>query len=76
MKEGPWELKFYDAKNSNLMSYIKHLCPKGRGMGLSYWYALDRIDKPCAHCHEYPNADIMTVWKLHNWEYIQRGVSH
>jgi hypothetical protein len=75
MVEGAWELKFLDAKTSALKSYIRHNCPEDHGAP-SYWYGLTKIDDPCKHCREYPNADIMTVWKLHNWDYIQGGISH
>ena len=75
MVEGNWQLIFYDAAHSALKSYIKHPCPKDFN-AVYYWYALSRIDEPCKQCHEYPNQDIMTVWKLHNWDYIQGGISH
>ena len=58
---------------SLLYSYITHQCPT---KGMYYWYALRLLDDKCVGCHKNPPDEIMGLWKLHNMDYIQRGISY
>ncbi len=53
----------------NLHSYIAHMCPSSRMW--RFWWDLMIIDQACLYCGEYPPEDMMGLWKLHNFEWIQ-----
>ena len=75
---GPWKLVKHDTSlggppGSLLLSYIAHTCvPTGSNY---YWYNLGLINEACDGCHENPPKEIMGLWKLHNMDYIQKGIS-
>jgi len=78
MKDGCWELRLHHVRlqhvTATLNSYIRHYCPKTK-MNL-YWYSLPLIDTKCTGCGANPPEHIMGLWKLHNYDYIQTGVSN
>jgi hypothetical protein len=58
----------------NLYSYIMHAChPPEEPITRQFWWSLDLINTKCRSCHEYPPDEMMGLWKMHNWEYIQNG---
>ena len=72
MREGVWELRTITSyAEHNLHSYIVHECPLVSTP--YYWWHLDNIDKTCYECKKHPPTDIMGLWKLHNFDYIQAG---
>ena len=78
LREGPWALWSTGALSGRvgglLHSYIVHGCAEFNfGDGNSFWWSLLTIDRACAGCQKYPANAVMTLWKLHNWDYIQSG---
>ena len=72
--EGPWELckaNRIAEHRIGLHSYIVHVC--NRLVGKRYWWAHSGIDRLCEGCDRPPPDKIMTLWKLHNFDYIQNG---
>ena len=79
MEDGPWRLVRHDTRTgqpprSMLNSYIEHQCHVYKEK--RYWYALQLIEQMCDGCRKHPPEEIMGLWKLHNMDYIQRGVSY
>ena len=69
MTDGCWELRKISPDTKILHSYIAHDC-----LGNTYyWWHLANIAVICPGCDQYPPQDMMTVWKLHNFDYIQSG---
>ena len=55
-------------------SYIMHFCPS------LYWKVyLDEgimlAEGVCIHCMEVVPPGLIALWKMHNWSYIQNGIS-
>lgn len=75
-RQGTWSLMPHvpDA-TSKLQSYIVHYCPVEVSSN-KYWYGLNTLDRPCSDCSNFPPDEIMGLWKMHNMEYIQNGISH
>ncbi len=77
LQEGTWALWStgdLSGKVNLLHSYIVHGCAEfNYGDGNSFWWSMLTIDRQCASCQKYPATAVMTLWKLHNWDYIQSG---
>ena len=71
---GSWELRSTTTsagRRMNLQSYIVHACNL---IGEKrYWWDLNILEDPCVGCEKHPPMKIMTLWKLHNFDYIQNG---
>ena len=76
MEEGNWKLKENIARTSetSLLSYISHDCPEGRGR--RFWFLPHAIDACCYDCNASPPPGMLGLWKLHNWDYIQRDLQY
>ena len=75
-QEGCWELRTTTEsaeRRYGLHSYIVHVCPV-EGFR-RYWWYLPMTEAPCGGCWKQPPDEIYGLWKLHNWEYIQKGVT-
>lgn len=75
---GRWQLVRHETSVGDtvqvlLHSYIAHAC---LGKGTYYWYSISSIDDKCFGCHNSPPDEIMGLWKLHNMDYIQKGISY
>ena len=68
------ETSLGDTVQSLLHSYIAHQCVATGSE--YYWYPLNLINDTCLGCHTKPPEEIMGLWKLHNMDYIQRGISY
>ena len=53
-----------------LHSYIAHYCPVLKTC--RYWWALPLAGR-CVGCNYPPPEDVLGLWKLHNFDYIQNG---
>ena len=78
LKMDTWQLIKHETSvgssvQSLLYSYIAHACA---GQGTYYWYSINSIDDKCRSCGKNPPDEMMGLWKLHNMDYIQRGVSY
>ncbi len=78
MEDGPWELRSTTQSSrmlrmTNLHSYIAHRCPYAPEdeYKWSYWWLPASFHGPCGNCHEYPPEKLETLWKLHNFDFIQ-----
>jgi hypothetical protein len=73
MKEDCWELRatteYARRLHPSLFSYIAHHCPIAEAW--RYWWMPIAIDTMCAECSETPPSDMLGLWKLHNFNYIQ-----
>ena len=77
MREGSWELRSAQfVADDALNSYIVHECPvlDRRYSGRRYWWSRPVHGRKCDGCHGTPPDNVMTVWTLHNFDYIQGGV--
>ena len=76
MQEGTWEIRT-TTRYYGLHSYIVHQCPALTGSqyyGRRFWWSLPIIESKCDGCHKTPPPDIMGLWRLHNWDYVQAGI--
>ncbi len=73
-QDGQWELRMTTAranKRPRLHSYIVHVCPVENFR--RYWWYLPTNGAPCGGCWKQPPDEIYGLWRLHNWEWIQKG---
>ena len=76
-EDGVWQLKAYpyrDDWNSLILHYCKNNRDKAREM-IPMWRlpaGLVRGYTDCPRCHEVMPDSIITLWRLHNMEQIQR----
>jgi hypothetical protein len=77
LRESTWELRSCSSSiRMGLHSYIVHRCPSLADTGCSglrYWWNLPVVGRKCDGCHRVPPDDLLTLWQLHNWDYIQKG---
>lgn len=76
-EDGVWQLKAYPYKD-NWNSLILHLCTQNRGNErerIPMWRlptGLIRGFTACPRCNAKMPDSVLTLWKLHNMEQIQR----
>ena len=76
MRESTWELRSCSSPPSRhigLHSYIVHKCPSLATGYLRFWWNLPVVGRKCDGCHRVPPDDLLTLWQLHNFDYIQSG---
>lgn len=75
MEEGEYSLVKWAPENAEayfpLQSYIAHRCEGGTWC----WWDPKYINERCSGCEGLPPEDIMALWKLHNWDWIQQEES-
>jgi hypothetical protein len=74
IRDGDWELRRVAPVPHilNLHSYIAHKCSIGASDAY-FWWSLNLVEEACFGCSERPPPNLMGVWKLHNFDYIQNG---
>lgn len=73
MQNGDFELVMYEKIPNDpypdLHSYITHTCGKSKYSRYLVWESV--IEMPCAGCGKIPPEDILGLWRLHNFDWIQ-----
>ena len=76
MSAGYWQLRGTNDRakqwNDGLDSYIVHCCPKASDSGDRWWWTISGIDDDCTMCGEYPPKDMLGLYKLHNFDWLQK----